>query len=123
LVGGCATPALLLRECHRSERDDVLLLVVEVSLGYRVELVERCRQCFAGLGGWLLAPAQARRRRGVQSHPDKLVFVLDLFCHGRLLGHTLDELRVEQLVFALVMDVQCCDAEIDVIGQECNPPW
>jgi hypothetical protein len=50
------------------------------------------------------------------------VLVLDLFCHGCLLGHTLDELRVEQLVFALVMDVQCRDAEIDVIGQEPNPP-
>jgi hypothetical protein len=33
------------------------------------------------------------------------VLVLDLFCHGRLLGHTLDELRIQQLVFALVMDV------------------
>jgi hypothetical protein len=53
---------------------------------------------------------------------DKLVLVLDLFCHGCLLGHTLDEPRVEQLVFALVMDVQCRDAEIDVIGQEPNPP-
>jgi hypothetical protein len=35
---------LLLGECHRSERDDVLRFVVEVSLGYRVELVESCRQ-------------------------------------------------------------------------------
>src|SRR5215212_7494552 len=31
---------LLLSECHRSQRNDVLLFVVEVSLGYRVELVE-----------------------------------------------------------------------------------
>jgi hypothetical protein len=50
---------LLLGECHRSERDDVLRFVVEVSLGYRVELVESCRQRFAGLGGWLLSPGRA----------------------------------------------------------------
>ena len=42
----------------------------------------------------------------------------------RILGHRglirdpLDELRIEQLVFALVMDVQCRNCEIDVIGQE-----
>ncbi len=48
--------------------------------------------------------------------------MLDFFRHRRLLGHTLDELRVQQLVFALVMDVQRRDGEIDVIGQEPNPP-
>jgi hypothetical protein len=114
---------LLLGERHRSERDDFLLLVVEVALGYRVELVERCRQCFAGLGGGPLAPGRARGRRGVQRGPDKLVLVLDLFRHRGLLGHPLDELRVEQLVFALVMDVQRRDGEIDVVGQECDPLW
>ena len=50
------------------------------------------------------------------------MLVLDLFCLQRLLGHTLDELGVEQLIFALVMDVQCGDGEIDVVGQERNPP-
>jgi hypothetical protein len=114
---------LLLRERHSSERDDVLLLIVEVSLGYHIELVKRCRQRLPGLGGRLFAPGRARRRRGVQRRPDKLVLVLDFFRHRRLLGHTLDELRVQQLVFALVMDVQRRDAEIDVIGQEPNPPW
>ena len=114
---------LLLGERHRRERDDFLLLVVQVALGYRVELVQRCRQCFAGLGGGPLAPGRTRRRRGVQRRPDKLVLVLDLLRHRGLLGRTLDELWVQQLVFALVMDVQRRDAEIDVIGQEPNPRW
>jgi hypothetical protein len=34
----------------------------------------------------------------------------------------LAQLRIEQIVFALVMDVQHHDAEIDVIGQERDPP-
>jgi hypothetical protein len=48
---------LLLRECHRSERDDVLLLVVEVSLGYRIELVERVNRhsCITLMASSLLA--------------------------------------------------------------------
>jgi hypothetical protein len=51
------------------------------------------------------------------------VLLLDLFCHRGLLGNPLDELGVEQLVFALVMDVQRRNSEIDVIGQEPNPLW
>jgi hypothetical protein len=54
--------------------------------------------------------------------PGEAVLVLDLFCLQRLLGHTLDELGVEQLIFALMMDMQCRDGEIDVVGQERNPP-
>ncbi len=50
---------LLLRERHSSERDDVLLLIVEVSLGYHIELVKRCRQRLPGLGGRLFAPGRA----------------------------------------------------------------
>jgi hypothetical protein len=51
------------------------------------------------------------------------VFLIDLLGHRGLLGHTLDELRVQQRVFTLVMDVQRRDAEIDVIGQERDPSW
>jgi hypothetical protein len=72
----------------------ILLLVVEVALGDRVQLVERCRQCFAGLGGGPLPPGRGRGRRGVQRRLDKLVLVLDLFRHRGLLGHTLDKLGV-----------------------------
>jgi hypothetical protein len=70
---------LLLRERHRSERDDLLLFVIEVGLDYRVELVDRCRQCFTRLGGGLLAPGRTRGRRGVQCRLNELVLALDLF--------------------------------------------
>jgi hypothetical protein len=48
--------------------------------------------------------------------------MLDLLCHRGLIRDTLDQLRVEQLVFALVMMAQRRDAEVDVIGQERDPP-
>ena len=112
---------LLLGERYRGERDDLLLLVVEVRLDDRVELVERCRQCFAGLGRGPLAPGRACGQRGVQGGRNLLVLVLDLFCHRGLLRHTLDELGVEQLIFVLVMGVQAAKDEIDVIGQEGDP--
>ena len=49
--------------------------------------------------------------------------MLDLLGHRGLLGHPLDELWVQQLVFVLVMTVQPPEDEVDVIGQECNPFW
>ena len=42
--------------------------------------------------------------------------LVPIFCHLGLLGDPLDELWVEQLVFAFVMDVHR-RSEIDVIGQ------
>ena len=58
----------------------------------------------------------------VQGRLDGQVLVLDLLGHRGLVGHPLDQLRVEHFVFALVMVVQRRDAEIDVIGQERDPP-
>jgi hypothetical protein len=49
------------------------------------------------------------------------VLVLDLRGHRGLLGHLLDQLGVQQLVFALVMVVQRREREIDVIGQKRDP--
>ena len=112
---------LLLSERHRGQRDDLLLLVVEVGLDDLVEVVERRCQCLAGLGRGPLPPGRARGRRGVQCRRDDLMLVLDLLGHRGLLGHSLDELGVQQLVFVLVMAVQPSEDEIDVIGQERNP--
>jgi hypothetical protein len=51
------------------------------------------------------------------------MLVVDLLGHRCLAGRSLDQLGVQQLVFALVMDVQHRDAEIDVVRQERDPRW
>jgi hypothetical protein len=112
---------LLLSERHRGQRDDLLLLIVEVGLDDLIEVAERCRQRFAGPGRGLFAPGRARGRRFVQRGLDEQVLVFDLLGHRGLLGHPLDQHGVEQLVFALVMVVQRRDGEINVIGQERDP--
>jgi len=51
------------------------------------------------------------------------VLVLDLLGHRGLLGHPLNQFRVQQFVFALVVVVQRCETEIDVVGEERDPSW
>lgn len=75
------------------------------------------------------SPVSAEGRRRHAAHAadasssglDELVLVLDLLGHWRLLGHPLDQVGVEQLVFALVMVVQRGDTEVNVISQERDP--
>jgi hypothetical protein len=50
------------------------------------------------------------------------MLVVDLLGHRGLRRDALDQLGIEQFVFSLVMDVQRRDGEIDVIGQERDPP-
>jgi predicted ATPase/DNA-binding CsgD family transcriptional regulator len=113
---------LLLRERHRGERDDLLLLVVEVRLDDLVQVVERRRQRLARLRRRPLAPGRARGHRCVQGRRDDLVLVLHVLRHRSLLRHPLDEQRVQQLVLILVVLVQAAEDQIDVIGQERDPP-
>ena len=111
----------LLGERHRSQRDNLLLLVVEVRLQHLVEVVPRCRQRLTGLHCGVLAPRGARGARAAESCLDDLMLVRDLVRHRRLLRYALEKERVEQEVLARMMVMQHLQGEIDVVSHERHP--